>query len=240
MAKLSELGEYVKGPSSTLEAPVVRKAREAFPDAKGPAPEPSTPKAASAPKPGAPRPAAPKPAAAPVEEASAASAPAAPAAFAPTAASPAATAQSADGATAASKSDASPSSIGRRCHRRRRLEWQARSDAFRHASAAPASGRQQPVPASRGRPAPASRRQQPLPSAASRCAPWAASWCSRTWRPGCTPRRSWRASWKFGRPRPSRSRRRSSGRLCSAPSRRRRCPRKPSWLRWRTRWCSSW
>ena len=69
MAKLSELGEYVKGPSSTLEAPVVRKAREAFPDAKGPAPEPSTPKVASGPKPGAPRPAAPKPAVAPVEEA---------------------------------------------------------------------------------------------------------------------------------------------------------------------------
>ncbi|NTV39736.1 MAG: GTP-binding protein, partial [Demequinaceae bacterium] len=80
MAKLSELGEYVKGPSSTLEAPVVRKAREAFPDAKGPAPEPATPKVASAPKPGAPRPPAPKPAAAPVEEApAAATAPSAPA-----------------------------------------------------------------------------------------------------------------------------------------------------------------
>ncbi len=31
IAKLNELGEYVKGPSSTLEAPVIRKAREAFP-----------------------------------------------------------------------------------------------------------------------------------------------------------------------------------------------------------------
>ncbi|MEX0913599.1 MAG: translation initiation factor IF-2 N-terminal domain-containing protein, partial [Demequina sp.] len=31
IAKLTEIGEYVKGPSSTLEAPVVRKARDAFP-----------------------------------------------------------------------------------------------------------------------------------------------------------------------------------------------------------------
>ncbi len=60
IAKLNELGEYVKGPSSTLEAPVVRKAREAFPAkpagetaatpaAKTPAPKPAA-------KPGAPKP----------------------------------------------------------------------------------------------------------------------------------------------------------------------------------------
>ncbi|WP_062312991.1 translation initiation factor IF-2 [Demequina rhizosphaerae] len=80
IGKLNELGEYVKGPSSTLEAPVVRKAREAFPAAK------SAPAAASAPakpaaakpasKPGAPKPG-PKPAPAPA--ASAAEKPAAPA-----------------------------------------------------------------------------------------------------------------------------------------------------------------
>ena len=34
IAKLIEMGEYVKGPSSTLEAPVIRKAREAFPAPK--------------------------------------------------------------------------------------------------------------------------------------------------------------------------------------------------------------
>jgi len=55
IAKLGELGEYVKGPSSTLEAPVVRKLREAFP-APAPAPEPEP--APAAPKP-APKPAAP-------------------------------------------------------------------------------------------------------------------------------------------------------------------------------------
>jgi len=31
LAKLSEFGEYVKGPSSTVEAPVERRLREAFP-----------------------------------------------------------------------------------------------------------------------------------------------------------------------------------------------------------------
>ncbi|MDN4479582.1 translation initiation factor IF-2 [Demequina muriae] len=64
ITKLNELGEYVKGPSSTLEAPVVRKAREAFPAA--PATTDSAPAATSAPKPAAkpgPKPAAPKPAA---------------------------------------------------------------------------------------------------------------------------------------------------------------------------------
>src|SRR6201994_907632 len=33
LAKLAELGEYVKGPSSTVEAPVVRRLHEAFPAA---------------------------------------------------------------------------------------------------------------------------------------------------------------------------------------------------------------
>ena len=74
IAKLGELGEYVKGPSSTLEAPVVRKLREAFP-APAPAPEPEP--APAAPKP-APKPAAPA-AEAPAPEPEPAPAPAKPA-----------------------------------------------------------------------------------------------------------------------------------------------------------------
>ena len=31
MAKLNDMGEFVKSPSSTIEAPVVRKLRDAFP-----------------------------------------------------------------------------------------------------------------------------------------------------------------------------------------------------------------
>ena len=37
MAKLQELGEFVRSPSSTVEAPVVRKLREAFPADAAPA-----------------------------------------------------------------------------------------------------------------------------------------------------------------------------------------------------------
>ncbi len=59
ITKLNELGEYVKGPSSTLEAPVVRKAREAFP-ATSAAPKAAASKPAAA-KPGAAKPGAPKP-----------------------------------------------------------------------------------------------------------------------------------------------------------------------------------
>ena len=36
VAKLAEIGEYVKGPSSTVEAPVVRKLHEAFPASAAP------------------------------------------------------------------------------------------------------------------------------------------------------------------------------------------------------------
>ncbi|WP_062460498.1 translation initiation factor IF-2 [Demequina soli] len=82
ITKLNELGEYVKGPSSTLEAPVVRKARDAFPTAKPagdqakPAAAAATPAAArtSAPKPG------PKPAPVAEKPAEAPAAPAAPSA----------------------------------------------------------------------------------------------------------------------------------------------------------------
>ncbi len=102
VTKLQELGEFVRSASSTIEAPVVRKLRNAFPDAaaksaapaaapKAPAPaaeaRPSTPApgpaAPKAPAPKAPAPAAPAQAAAP--SAPAPSAPSAPAASAPAA-----------------------------------------------------------------------------------------------------------------------------------------------------------
>ncbi|MBN2176145.1 MAG: translation initiation factor IF-2 [Demequinaceae bacterium] len=41
LVKLKELGEYVKGPSSTVEAPVVRKLREAFPAPVKPVEQPA-------------------------------------------------------------------------------------------------------------------------------------------------------------------------------------------------------
>jgi len=88
IAKLNELGEYVKGPSSTLEAPVVRKAREAFPAAANkPAAAAPAAKAPAAPKPAAPKPAAPAAPEAPKPDAEAAPAPKAPAPEAPAAAS---------------------------------------------------------------------------------------------------------------------------------------------------------
>ncbi|WP_163164476.1 translation initiation factor IF-2 [Arthrobacter sp. Alg241-R88] len=116
VTKLQELGEFVRSASSTIEAPVVRKLRNAFPDAAAkasapaaapkatapaaearpstPAPGPAAPKA-PAPKAQAPAPAAPA-APAPAPAAPAASAPAAPAASAP--AAPAAPAAPSTGA----------------------------------------------------------------------------------------------------------------------------------------------
>lgn len=80
IAKLQDLGEFVKGPSSTVEPPVEKKLRSAFPkkdsadngaaekSAPSPAatPNPAAKSGASAPKPGAP---APKPAAKPASSA---------------------------------------------------------------------------------------------------------------------------------------------------------------------------
>ncbi|MFD8675883.1 translation initiation factor IF-2 [Streptomyces seoulensis] len=93
MAKLQELGEFVRSASSTIEAPVVRKLTDAFQgggngkSAGKPAPRKATPKPGApspapsarpaAPKPGAPKPAAQQPAA-----------PAAPSAPAPAASGP--------------------------------------------------------------------------------------------------------------------------------------------------------
>jgi translation initiation factor IF-2 len=47
VAKLAELGEYVKGPSSTVEAPVVRRLHEAFPAVAAPAKKAPAKKAAA-------------------------------------------------------------------------------------------------------------------------------------------------------------------------------------------------
>ncbi|GAB2696177.1 translation initiation factor IF-2 [Microbacterium marinum] len=79
LAKLKELGEFVKSPSSTIEPPVARKLRAALEaeGVKAPAAAPAKP-AASGPRPGAPKPAAPAPAApAPAAPTPAAAAPAA-------------------------------------------------------------------------------------------------------------------------------------------------------------------
>ncbi|MDQ8040372.1 translation initiation factor IF-2 [Cellulosimicrobium sp. XJ-DQ-B-000] len=87
MTKLTELGEFVRSASSTIEPPVVRKLRDAFPAGGGGASKPAAPAA---------RPAAPKPApkpevkAEPAAQAPQAAAPAEPAAPAPKAPAPAA------------------------------------------------------------------------------------------------------------------------------------------------------
>lgn len=86
VAKLQELGEFVKGASSTLEPPVVKKLRAAFPNAgasaEAPAAEKKAAAPASAPKPGA---SAPKPGASAPKPGAAAPTPAAPAAPKPAA-----------------------------------------------------------------------------------------------------------------------------------------------------------
>ncbi|HCC38492.1 MAG TPA: translation initiation factor IF-2 [Arthrobacter bacterium] len=99
VTKLQELGEFVRSASSTIEAPVVRKLRNAYPDAaaktaapaaapKAPAPSAETRPAAPAPGPAAPKaPAAPA-AAAPAAPPAAAAAPAPAAASAPAASAP--------------------------------------------------------------------------------------------------------------------------------------------------------
>ncbi|MFJ3717851.1 translation initiation factor IF-2 [Streptomyces sp. NPDC090057] len=89
MAKLQELGEFVRSASSTIEAPVVRKLTDAFqgggsgksagkPAPRKAAPRPAAPSPAQAARPAAPKPGAPKPPAAPQP-----AAPSAPAASTP-------------------------------------------------------------------------------------------------------------------------------------------------------------
>ena len=82
MTKLTELGEFVRSASSTIEPPVVRKLRDAFPaQQQDGAAKPAASKP-SGPRPGKPAPAAPAPSA-PAEQAPAAAAPAAPSAPVP-------------------------------------------------------------------------------------------------------------------------------------------------------------
>ncbi|GAA1761018.1 hypothetical protein GCM10009712_07000 [Pseudarthrobacter sulfonivorans] len=106
VTKLQELGEFVRSASSTIEAPVVRKLRNAYPDAAAKAaapaaaPKAAAPAAESRPAAPAPGPAAPKAPAAPAAAAPAAAAPSAPAA--PAAAAPVAPAAPAAPAPAAS------------------------------------------------------------------------------------------------------------------------------------------
>ena len=107
LAKLAELGEFVKSGSSTIAPPVAKKLREAFPDAKPKAEAPkAAPKAAA---PAAPTPAAMTPAA---PAAPAPAAPAATPAVAPTASpaapTPAAVAPAAPAAAPAAPSPATP------------------------------------------------------------------------------------------------------------------------------------
>ncbi|MET4060043.1 translation initiation factor IF-2 [Arthrobacter sp. UYP6] len=105
VAKLQELGEFVRSASSTIEAPVVKKLRGAFPASESkPAAQADSKPAASAGTPG------PRPSAAPAAPAPAAPAPAAEAApAAPAPAAPAPAAQEAP-APAAQKPAAAPTS----------------------------------------------------------------------------------------------------------------------------------
>ncbi|MGW2795392.1 translation initiation factor IF-2 N-terminal domain-containing protein, partial [Streptomyces sp. NPDC001251] len=108
MAKLQELGEFVRSASSTIEAPVVRKLTDALQGpggnagksaAKPGAPRKAAPSKPAAPSPaGAARPAAPKPGApAPKPAPAAPAAPVAPAAPASSTPSPASPAPAASG-----------------------------------------------------------------------------------------------------------------------------------------------
>ncbi|WP_089098397.1 translation initiation factor IF-2 [Streptomyces hyaluromycini] len=82
MAKLQELGEFVRSASSTIEAPVVRKLTDAFQGGGKPAPRKAAPRPAAPSPAQAARPAAPKPAPRPAAPQPAAPAPVAPAASA--------------------------------------------------------------------------------------------------------------------------------------------------------------
>ncbi|WP_372666887.1 translation initiation factor IF-2 [Amycolatopsis kentuckyensis] len=91
LAKLKEQGEFVKSASSTVEAPVARRLRDAYAPkgAKKPTPGPSARPGPPAAKPAAPKPPAPAQQQAPAAQAAPAPAPAAPQQQAPAAAKPA-------------------------------------------------------------------------------------------------------------------------------------------------------
>ncbi|MEJ1194864.1 translation initiation factor IF-2 [Pseudarthrobacter sp. CCNWLW207] len=118
VTKLQELGEFVRSASSTIEAPVVRKLRNAYPDAaakaaapaaapKAPAPSAESRPAAPAPGPAAPKAPAPA-AAAPAAPAAPVAASAAPAAPAPTASAPTGSAPAASAPSTGAKPGARP------------------------------------------------------------------------------------------------------------------------------------
>ncbi|WP_237212105.1 translation initiation factor IF-2 [Rothia nasimurium] len=110
VAKLQELGEFVKGASSTLEPPVVKKLRAAFPKAAASAEAPAAEKKdAAAPKAAAPKPgaSAPKPGTGAPKPGAAAPKPATPAA-------PAAPKPAAEPAPAAEKKEAAAKPAGPR------------------------------------------------------------------------------------------------------------------------------
>ena len=125
MAKLNELGEFVKSASSTIEPPVQRRLRESFPAASEASAEPSTKPAARKPaaEPGvapAPAPAEAAPALAPAALAPAASAPAvtpaapaAPARTTPAAPSAASVEQSTERRASAPSQSTEPSTVAR-------------------------------------------------------------------------------------------------------------------------------
>jgi translation initiation factor IF-2 len=111
LAKLAELGEFVKSGSSTIAPPVAKKLREAFPDAKPKAEAPkAAPKAAApaAPTPAAMTPAAPAAPAPVAPAATPAVTPAATPAASPAAPTPAAVAPAAPAAAPAAPSPATP------------------------------------------------------------------------------------------------------------------------------------
>ncbi|WP_185173287.1 translation initiation factor IF-2 [Rothia nasimurium] len=107
IAKLQELGEFVKGASSTLEPPVVKKLRAAFPNAGASAEAPAAEKKAAAP-------AAPKPGASAPKPGASAPKPGAPAPKPATPAAPAAPKPAAEAAPAAEKKDAAAKPAGPR------------------------------------------------------------------------------------------------------------------------------
>ena len=108
MAKLNELGEFVRSASSTIEPPVVRKLRAVYPAGSVPAPAAAAPAVTKPVAAQAPTGAAPAPAPAPAVEAPSTAAPSA-----PTAPSPFGTAPGAESADSVTAGDAHPASGAR-------------------------------------------------------------------------------------------------------------------------------
>jgi len=108
LAKLADLGEFVKSGSSTIAPPVAKKLRDAFPAAAAAAKTASAPAPAAAASPAAPAAPAPSVAAPAAPAAPAPAAPAAPKAAVPAAPAPAAAAPAAPAASPAAPAAATP------------------------------------------------------------------------------------------------------------------------------------